>query len=373
MKASRRLTLLLLALCCLPICTARGAEEQNGAAWIISAHHCGKAGCYWETPMDITDTTAIWRMLTAPVTVVDGHEKTQVYLYREPDAASEPVAEITCGTQDLHVLETLANGWTKVETYSSSFHDSKIKAWNALAEGYVPTDSLLVKGVSAKYGLVVDKLTQRLYLFREGTLYDTLAVSTGLPNERQPYNETTSGAFLLSSRVGAFVSGESVCAYGIRFDDGNILHEVPYLPRVGGGKYYQFEPELGQRASHGCVRVQRKRTPLGVNMEWLWTELADQLGTKLVIWDDPAGRSIPYPDDDTLLYWNPQARPRYHRAANCYSEGKRKQPTTAFAYGELESEPYRALEMCTGCFPPLRKAEIDKINQAHAGTENETE
>ena len=364
MNTRRCLTLLLL--CCLAAGVSCAAAEQNGTAWVISAHQCGKEGCYWETPMDITDTKAVWRMLLSPVTVVDGHEKTQVYLYKEPDETSEPVGEITCATQDVHVLETLNNGWTKVETYSSSFHDSKVKAWNALVEGYVPTASLLVKEPLTTYGLVVDKLTQRLYLFVEGELYDTLAVSTGLPNPRQPYNETAAGAFLLSSRVGAFVSGKSVCDYGIRFDNGNILHEVPYLPREGGEKYYQFEPELGQRASHGCIRVQRKRTPLGVNMNWLWKALSDQMGTKLVVWDDPAGRQMPTPDDDTLVYWNPKGKKLYHRTSACSAEYKSKQPTTAFRYGELETEPYLPLKLCTSCFPPLRKEAIDEINQAHA-------
>ncbi|MEZ7872355.1 MAG: L,D-transpeptidase, partial [Eubacteriales bacterium] len=178
----------------------------------------GTPGSYWETPMDITDETAVWAMLTAPITVVKGDQKKQTYLYKEPDKNSERVADITFDSQGLHVLETRSDGWTLVEAYSSSFHDSKIKAWNQLTQGYIRTDMLQEKKVSQKYGLVVDKLTQKLYIFEDGKLYDTLEVSTGLVNDKQPYNETRSGEFLIVSPVGDFVSDNMVGELALRFN-----------------------------------------------------------------------------------------------------------------------------------------------------------
>lgn len=67
--------------------------------------------------------------------------------------------------------------------------------------------------------MVIDKLTQTLYLFKEGHLYSTLLVSTGLANERQPYNETRSGEFLIVSRVGDFNSDNMICAKALRFNE----------------------------------------------------------------------------------------------------------------------------------------------------------
>ena len=52
--------------------------------------------------------------------------------------------------------------------------------WNTLVTGYVETKLLKEIRPNQEMGLVVDKLTQRLYVFLEGKLYSTLLVSTGL-------------------------------------------------------------------------------------------------------------------------------------------------------------------------------------------------
>ena len=93
-------------------------------------------------------------------------------------------------------------------------------------------------------------------IFRNGELFSTLLVSTGLTNARQPYNETRSGEYLLVSRVGGFMSDNMYCPRAIRFNDGDLLHEVPYVERNGKQIYSVTEPYLGQKASHGCIRVQ---------------------------------------------------------------------------------------------------------------------
>lgn len=146
--------------------------------------HCGKPNCYWETPMDYTDEATMWAMLTAPITVIDGDHRTRVYLRAEPDENSEAIGEITCASQGVHVLEHLDSGWTRVECYSSSFAGSKVEAWNELVVGYVKTDLLKEVEVRTEYALVVDKLTQRLYIYHDGQLFDVLMVSTGLGPRR---------------------------------------------------------------------------------------------------------------------------------------------------------------------------------------------
>ena len=80
---------------------------------------------YWTLPMDITDEQAVWEMLMQPITVVDigkkSGEKSQTYLYREPDEESLKIGVVTCESQGVRVLETLDSGWSLVECYSSSF------------------------------------------------------------------------------------------------------------------------------------------------------------------------------------------------------------------------------------------------------------
>lgn len=331
-----------------------------------STFTCGDPTCYWETPMDITDTARIWAMLTHPLTVIDGHQKSQIYLLDAPSEDATRVGEVTCDSQGVHVLEQTEDGWSFIECYSSSFAGSKVGAWNQLVRGYVPTSKLTTVEVKTTYGMVVDKLTQRLYLFKEGELYDTLLVSTGFITEGKPYNETRSGEFRLISAVGEFPSGNLFCGYGIRFNDGDILHEVPYVLAADGSKYYGYtERYLGEKASHGCVRVQRLLTPKGTNMKWIWDNRKDFLGARMVVWEDLPGRSIPLPDGDTPLYYNPDGGKYYHSAEACYAVKDKYLPLTAFRYDELEEEPYSALTACPNCAPPRRVAEIEEINAAY--------
>lgn len=324
---------------------------------------------YWTLPMDITDVDAVWEMLIQPVTVLDdggkssGQHKRQIIIRSEPDSDSKGVGVVTNLTQSVHVLER-GEEWTLIECYSSSFHDSAVKAWNMLVQGYVPTRYLKTVTPNQHMGIVVDKLAQRLYIFRDGELYDTLLCSTGLANASQPFNETRSGEFLLQNpAVGGWQDGNMYCAMGIRFNSGDILHQVPARVNGDGTKNYtSYAAALGTKASHGCIRVQRKRTPKGTNMEWIWNNRADEM--KLVIWEDWQGRQLPYPDDDLTLYYNPNGGEKYHTAETCYDAvGK---TFTPFTYGELETGDFAKLTRCTYCTPPLRKAEIDAINEVYA-------
>ena len=324
---------------------------------------------YWNTPMDITDTERVWEMLTSPITILDSSktnaEKRQVIIRAEPNEDAEGVGVVTCITQGVRVLSEDQDGWTKIETYSSSFHDSAVKAWNMLVQGWIPTRYLKTQTPNQHMGIVIDKLTQRLYLFIDGELYDTLLVSTGLSNERQPYNETRSGEFLLTSKVGEFRSDNLYCSLAIRFNSGDLLHEVPHTKNADGSKNYKNnEPKLGTRASHGCIRVQRKRTSKGINMQWIWDNI--KKNTRLVIWEDWQGRQIPYPDDDTVLYYNADGGTMYHSSETCNSTKSGVVFTDTFTYGELEEEAYASLTTCDYCNPPIRKGEIDEINEAHA-------
>ena len=321
---------------------------------------------YWTLPMDIRNEAEIWQVLTAPITVVvNGKgEKSQVPVRTAPDAESEGVGVVTCETQGVHVLER-GKEWSLIECYSSSFHNSSVLNWNTLIQGYVPTEYLQEIVPNQEMGLVVDKLTQRLYVFREGKLFSTLMVSTGLSNSRQPYNETRSGEFLLTSKVGTFSSGNLRCGKAIRFNGGDLLHEVPYTQSEDGSTSYAIcEPKLGAKASHGCIRVQRKPTPEGVNMAWFWENLKRNSQTRMLIWEDWQGRQIEIPRDDLQLYYNPEGGRQYHSGPTCPSAVGRT--FTAFSYSELDTGSFAKLNRCEYCAPALRRAEIEKINETYA-------
>ncbi len=361
----KRICALLLCLFCLPALAEEAAPAPISPVNTPGRETCGKPNCFWETEMDFRNEEAMWTMLTAPMTVVDGNFRAQAEVYAEPSVDSKVIADVTRSTQGVHVLETLDNGWTKIECYSSSFAGSPTKAYNTLTTGYIQTELLVEAEVRTEFALIVDKLTQRLYVYQDGKLFDELMVSTGLGTKKDPENETRSGEYLLYSPTGGFWSGDLLCNYGIRYNDGDLIHEIPHLERESGDYYGSTEPKLGQRASHGCIRVQRKRTEQGVNMRWLWNNLRDKMNTRLVIWEDWQGRQIPVPEADTPLYFNPKGGKDYHDSPTCHGVLDRYEPMTAFTYGELDTDKYAKLKVCTYCNPPLREKAIAEINAAH--------
>ena len=318
----------------------------------------------WTVPMDITDEEAVWLALTAPVTVLDdGKDRAQVrqtVIRKEPREDSDGIGTVTLASQGVHVIER-GGEWTKIECYSSSFHDSPILNWNALVQGYVKTELLKEITPNQETGIVVDKLTQRLYLFRKGKLYTTLLVSTGAANERQPYNETRSGEYLLVSRVGGFMSDNMYCPRAIRFNDGDLLHEVPYVERNGNQIYSVTEPYLGKKASHGCIRVQRRTNPEGVNQEWLFSNV--KMNTKILIWEDWQGRQIPVPEDDAVYWRHPTKKDYYHCSDHCPLLNTRS--PMEVTYGELSAEDSK-LKMCPACGPTPKKGDLAETNAKYA-------
>jgi len=318
--------------------------------------------------MDITDETAIWAMLTSPMTVIDRgsdySEKNQVYLQAEPSEEAAHVGVCTQKTQGVRVIKKLDNGWSLIECYSSSFHATAVEAWNMLVQGYVPTSWLKTVEPSQEMGIVIDKLTQKLYIFRDGKLWSTLTVSTGGVTEGKGYNETRSGEFITGSKVGEFASDNLKCSMAIRFNSGDLLHEVPHTLNADGSyNYKNCESKLGIRASHGCIRVQRLKNPEGANMRWLWDNIRPTSRVRVVIWEDWQGRQIEVPDDDFLVYYNPSGGEYYHSGAFCYCAPKRT--FEPLDYGTLCATKTK-LKNCPYCNPVLRKSEIAAINETHA-------
>jgi len=340
---------------------------------------------YWTTPMDITDTETVWKMLMEPITVVDigpkgklNHSqltKQNLYMYKEPDTSSKIIGEITNLSQGLRVIEKLDNGWSLVECYSSSFISkpaTKIQAWNILVSGYVESKYLKQVTPTDKLALVVDKLTQRVYVFTEGEMIAELLCSTGLVQwngkKYQPYNETRSGEFLLINMTGSLDSDKLKCSYAIRFNAGDEIHEVPHQVRADGTfDYRTTEPKLGTKRSHGCIRVQRYPTPDGINMAWIYKRVRDLdlCGkVKIIIWEDWQGRQIPTPSPDLQLYYNPNKGQYYHSQDHC-KNGKGI-TFTPFSYSQLEEDGFAKLTACPYCVPAMRESEIKAINETYA-------
>ena len=341
---------------------------------------CSHPLCFWNMKMGWMDEGEIWQVLTQPLTVLEGNQRQQHKVRTRPEEDCTDYAGcVTYESQGVHVLDR-GEEWTLIEAYSSSTEGSSVKVYAELFQGYVPTALLKEVPVDTTYGLVIDKLQQRLYVFREGKLLSTLLCSTGFynPKKKNPWNETPAGEFICISWTGDFPLEDEdgnttmICKNAIRINDGILIHEVPMIPRTDSeGKvkwsYTRCERYLGEKASHGCIRVQQRETPEGINEKWLWDNLSNGTRkgknfTKVIIWDD-AGREIGYPDDSLKLYYNAKRdKSYYHSSAECVRiRGSSK--TVAFTYGELEDKTYRKLQPCPNCAPQLRREAIDTLNQ----------
>ena len=328
---------------------------------------------YWTMPVGVLDEQAIWEIMMQPMVVIDGNQKEVYRLRRTPDNASSAdniVGEITYASQGLHILETRDDGWTLVEAYNSSYGPDCASrrgygVTDDLIRGYVKTSLLKTVTPRTEYGLLIDKLNQTMYIFSEGKCIGTLLVSTGLNNAKQSWNETPSGEFVMISKMGGFAAGNLWCAYGMRVNGGCAVHEVPYI----GDKdtpaerrdYSSTVKLLGQKASHGCIRVQKAANEQGQNIKWLWENL--KVNSKVLIWDD-TGRMRPYPvADDYELYYNPDGGKYYHENQYCPSVRDRFLPLTPFTYGELDTGDFASLKPCTRCTNLMRKRTIDEMNR----------
>ena len=250
--------------------------------------------CYKKTEMNSLDEEAIWNVLIQPVTILQGDIREQVRARARPDEnCLDYTGVVTCSSQAVHILEP-GEEWTLIEAYSSADETSDVRIYADHFEGYVRTCLLKKVEVDQTYGLVIDKLLQRMYVFRSGKLFATLIISTGIAAEDASSLETPAGEFLVVSWEGDFWADDYLCGYGMRINKSIFIHQVPGILRTDettGREFLDYdtcESRLGKKDSHGCIRVQRQLTPEGVNAEWLFKNLRRIPFTKVMIFDDSA-------------------------------------------------------------------------------------
>ena len=347
---------LSLMLCLLMLLPAAPAQAKTVAEW-LEGYDTGEIWFGEDFHYDITDEEACWELLQKPITVLDAHQTEKIYPRETPDGKKVNTDKlggfINGASAAVHVLGPDEDGWTLIEG---------VDYYNRIIRGYVKTRILKTVTPNEKYGIIIDKLTQRLYVFIDGKLWDSCLISTGLPNDEQPYNETAAGEYMICSWVGDFDSEGMICATALRFNGGDMIHEVPHKIGYDGKKIYdRWEALLGQKASHGCIRTQRIATEKGLNARWLWDNL--KKGTKVLVWDD-GGRKMPYPEDDRQLFYNPEGGSLYHADRMCSTVRDKYLPLKAFTYGELDSGDFLRLNACTKCQPVRRKSAIAAENFA---------
>ena len=333
-----------------------------------------QATSFWDMNPDEYDLTdpdhqqAIWDLMMQPITVMDVGQTEHVYPTFTPGADRKPYEQNCAGelhgqSQGVHVLEedTDGDGYVLIEAYSNDgtkTDNEYMESLNAKkVQGYVKKSILFEVKPSSKYALLVDKLRQKLYIFEAGAIIGELDVSTGLNNAKQPYNESPAGEYITVSKVGDFNAGSgTIGRFAIRINGGTLLHEVLHDKAKDGTRIYTaYEPQLGMKASHGCIRIQRRANAQGQNMQWLWNNLENK--TRVFIWDDQ-GRQMyepELPDSNLQLYRNPNGGSNYHVDANCSGVKSQYLPLTGdFTYGDLEKDEFKKLTPCSSCGAPVR-------------------
>ena len=220
----------------------------------------------------------IWDIMMQPSVVLrNASADADMNLYASPSARSRSVATIGSNTQAMEVLG-FESSWVKVRVWSHRDGQEAI--------GYVRKSDLTIQRPGSHYGVLIDKRDQTLTVYRDGLRMAVMPVTTGKPTKKAPSRETPAGAFLTSFRLGAsFAQAGYRYEYPIRYDGVNMIHGLGYV-RVGRVRDYSNNlPLLGQKASHGCVRVNLFVTDsCPINIYWLWTHLPYH--TRVIVLDN---------------------------------------------------------------------------------------
>lgn len=225
---------------------------------------------------------ALWALMRQPSVVANLEKQTDHLSVRAKKGGGKVLGTIHGQSQAVEVI--------KIEGKYAF-----IGAWNHesgdFIEGWVPLRKLKVVEPNGQYGLLIDKARQTMTVLEHGKAIATLPISTGLIAKDKLIRETAAGSFLTVDRVNPFKSEDgSRCDYAIRYDGGNLIHQIGYQRRDGKRDYSVQQAQLGSKASQGCIRVSNQPGEAGINAYWLYTHLP--YGTRVLILDDPEQREL---------------------------------------------------------------------------------
>ncbi len=235
-------------------------------------------------PEDLSDDAAVWAALMAPVAVGNGFEGKGFYIYAEKQNRGGCVGTVNCRTVGLTVQRIDDDGWVLVGAWRQTD--------GAYVEGYVKWNTIMMVRPNTRYGAVLDKEKQTLTVYEDGHPIGTALVSTGLVSRKYPQAETQSGVYLVGTRMASFRRDGYEYEYPLRIDGANLIHSVGSKMVKGLPDYSDNTALLGQKASHGCVRVDVRVTEEsnGINIWWLWTHLGRD--TKILVTEDSETRHL---------------------------------------------------------------------------------
>ncbi|MBQ7849013.1 MAG: CapA family protein [Clostridia bacterium] len=224
----------------------------------------------------------IWAVMQQPSVVADLKKQDQHLTIREGKGKGKELGTVHGQSQAMQVFE-VDDGYARVGAWNHESGD--------YVEGWVRVSDLMVVTPNKEYGLLIDKVTQTMTVYHQGRAIDTFPISTGLAAEKRLIRETAAGAFLTVDRIGNFESDGYSYDHPIRYDGGNLIHQMGYDTVGTKHDFSDHTPLLGAKASHGCIRVSNVPSEgAGINAYWLYTHLPYH--TRVILLDDPEARQL---------------------------------------------------------------------------------
>ena len=240
---------------------------------------------YWGLTAGSTDAE-IWAAITRTMTSVDVGESESAYIYNSTETDRKQLGTVSGLTQGLNVVKALDNGWSLVEAYRNED--------GAFVRGYIRSNKLRTVVPNQAYGIVIDKVTQKLTVWKDGAPIGSCSVSTGLPTPKYLLRETPAGEFITATRRGTTeYYGKGYCLYTIRINGVYHIAEIP-TTKKNGSDFSLLEGSLGEKATRGYICIAHDAsTDGGINAEWIWNMTTENKKVKVLILDDKDRSMVP--------------------------------------------------------------------------------
>lgn len=243
------------------------------------------AAGYWTLTADSADAE-LWAALTRTMHAVNVDEQESAYIYDRTEEGRKKLGTVTGFSQGLNVITQRDDGWSLVEAFRNED--------GAFIRGYIRSNKLRTVEPDQNYGIVIDKASQTLIVFKDGQRVGSVSVCTGLPTTKYPHRETPAGEFVTATRRGTLeYYGNGYSKYTIRLNGSYYLSEIP-TTKKGGTNYSILEGVLGQKATRGNICIAHDASTDGsINAEWIWNMTDGRKRVKVLIFDDKPRTDVP--------------------------------------------------------------------------------
>ena len=241
---------------------------------------------FWGLTASASDEE-IWAALMRPMVCVDVGERESAYIYDSPREGRNRLGTLSGLSQGVNVVAQRNDGWSLVEAFRNED--------GAFVRGYMQSKRLRTVEPNTTYGLVIDKRTQTLTVYRAGQRVGSCAVSTGLPTSEYLQRETPAGEFITVTRRGEteYAGSRGYSQYSIRINGNYHLCEIP-ATKSKGSDFSLLEGSLGTKASRGNICIAHTASiDGGINAKWIWDMTDANKKVKVLIFDDKERSDVP--------------------------------------------------------------------------------